>query len=139
MQDKDGLKRIYRKSWCYDNLFGSSRFEFTPSQRGIWNDLLDMAKLSRVRPGLIAPGADAKYPHPWLAEFLNLPLDLFEETLAMLIKTKRIQENGAGIEILNWKRYQTDYDRQKPYRQAAKKEIDPDKYIKGKYGHMVKQ
>jgi len=50
-EKKVGLRKIYRKSWPHDNLFGTSRFDFTAANRGIWHDLLDMAKISRVKPG----------------------------------------------------------------------------------------
>ena len=51
-------------------------------------------------------------------------------------------ENGNGIEILNWSKYQSEYDRQKPYREKSKRhpeKTDPDKYIKGQYGDMVRR
>lgn len=135
-----GIKAIYRKSFCYNNLYGSSRFELTSAQRGIWNDLIDLAKLSRVKPGLIAAGPGMKYPHQYIAGLLNVPIDLLEDALKVLEDTKRIHENSNGIEIVNWKKYQTDYDRQKPYREAKKaEEPDPDKFIKGKLGHMVQR
>lgn len=136
--DRTGLRRIYRKSWPYDNLFGSSRFELSSADRGVWNDLIDMAKLSRVKPGIVAAAKNQPYSHEWLANFLNIPLIEFEHALDVLKQTKRIWENGTGIEIINWKKYQTEYDRQAPYRQGKKEaEEDPDKYVKGKYGHMV--
>jgi len=118
--NKTGLRRIYRKSWPFDNIYGSSRFEFSAADRGIWNDLLDMAKLSRVEPGLIAPSKEQAYPHPWLAGLLNVSLEELEHALAVLIKTHRIEENHTGIRIINWHKYQTEYDRQKPWREAKK-------------------
>lgn len=140
-EDKAGLRKIYRKSWPYDNLFGTLRHDMNAAQRGVWNDLIDMAKIGRVRPGLVSPGPGKAYSHNWLAAFLNIELEELESTLKICTDTERICENGNGIEIINWKKYQTDYDRQKPWREARKKAAkdDPDKYIKGKYGHMVKR
>lgn len=123
---KFGLRKIYRKSWPYDNLFGSLRFETTSGQRGIWNDLLDMAKLSRVEPGLISPAPGQAYPHAWLAEFLNVPLKLLNETIELLVKTDRIEENHTGIRIINWHKYQTDADRQKAWRDSKREELTPE-------------
>jgi hypothetical protein len=123
MAEKDykaGLRRIYRKSWPYDNIYGSSRFEFSATNRGIWNDLLDLAKLSRVEPGLIAPGPGQAYPHQWIAGLLNVPLEDLDQTIELLKKTNRISENHDGIRITNWTKYQTEYDRQKPWREAKK-------------------
>lgn len=116
MEERSGLRRIYRKSWPYDNLFGTLRFELSSGNRGIWNDFLDFAKISRVKPGVIAAGTNTPYSHAWLSQFLNVPLELLDETIKVLIRTDRIKENSHGIEILNWGKYQTDYDRQKPYR-----------------------
>lgn len=136
---------IFRFSWCKENIFGSSRFEFSQSCRGIWNDLLDLAKLSRVGGGVIAPTAGQAYTHEWLAGLLNTPLEEFEVAINILIETKRIEENHNGIKIVKWSEYQTEYDRQKPYREAKKlldrpqDNPDPDKYVKGKGGHMVKR
>ena len=53
-----------------------------------------------------------------------------------------ISTNGTGsIQLVNFDHYQfTEYDRQKPYREAKKeRETDPDKYIKGKYSDMVQR
>lgn len=119
-EEKQGLRKIYRKSWPFDNLFGSAKFELDAAQWGIWNWLLDFAKLSRVQPGLIAPAKDQSYTHEWLAAFLNVPQDTFERTIEILKSTNRIKENGSGIEVINWGKYQTEYDRQKPYREAKK-------------------
>jgi len=139
MENKAGLRKIYRKSWPYDNLFGTLRHELDSAQRGVWNDLIDLAKLGRVRPGLIAPNDKTAYKHEWLAAFFNIPLDLLNTTLKRLEETGRIIENGNGIEIVNWHLYQTEYDRQRPYRQKKSENDDPDKYIKGKYGSIVKR
>ena len=130
IDDKTGLRRIYRKSWPYDNLFGTLRHELVSGQRGIWNDLLDMAKISRVRPGLVAAGKNTAYGHQWLANFLNVPLEELEKTLKKLEDTERIISNGHGIEILNWDRYQTEYDRQKPYRKKGELTEEQQEVIK---------
>lgn len=122
MENKAGLRKIYRKSWPHDNLFGSGRFEMTAANRGIWNDLLDFAKISRVKPGLIAPNEQQAYSHEWLSAFLNVELSLFNETIEVLVRTRRVEENGSGILIVNWKNYQTEYDRQKPSRDRKKLE-----------------
>ena len=133
---KTGLRKIYRKSWPFDNLFGTLRHDLDSSQRGIWNDLLDMGKISRVQPGLIAPSKDASYPHEWLAAFLNVTSEQLESALKKLKETERIAEDGHGIVILNWSKYQSEYDRQKPYR--VKKD-DPDRFKGQKHGNNVQR
>ncbi len=122
---KAGLRRIYRKAWPYDNLFGTLRHELDAAERGVWNDLLDFAKLSRVKPGIIAPNEKSGYKHEWLAAFFNVPLELLKGTLVKLEETGRIKENGQGIHIINWVKYQSEYDRQKPYREERKTKKNP--------------
>lgn len=97
--------------------------------------MLDLAKLSRVKPGVIAPAPGKCYPHTYLAELLNTPLDEFEAAIKILIDTERITENHNGIQIIKWEKYQTDYDRQKPYREAKKKR----NYEQQRFGNVVKR
>ena len=90
--------------------------------------------------GIIVDGDGQPLPHDFISELLHVPLEVLETTIKKCIDTKRINENGSGIEILKWKEYQSDYTRQKPYRQAKKEAAeDPDRFIKGKYGGVVKR
>jgi len=131
------MARRWIKVWVQESLTGTMRFDFTPAERGVWYDLLILAGNCRLE-GIIAAGPGKPYPHHWIAGTLNIPQELLEVTLGKCQESQRINENSDGIHILNWARYQSEYDRQKPYRQKNKDE-DPDKYTKGKYGHMVKK
>jgi len=88
--------------------------------------------------GLIADRDERPYPHSYIAHELHIPVELLERTLDKCIKEGRITEDEHGIHITNWVAYQSEYERQKPYRQKAE-EQDPDKFIKGRYGHMVQR
>jgi len=57
-------------------------------------------------------------------------------TIKKCKESDRIEENHNGIRILNWMRYQSEYERQKPYRQAKG---GPNRFVEGKFGHMVKR
>jgi len=61
------------------------------------------------------------FPHNWIAGTLNVSIELLEETLLKCKKSGRIYENNDGIKILNWGKYQSEYDRQKPYRQQKQR------------------
>lgn len=127
------------KVWVSECLNGTIRFDFTPEQRGVWYDLLVLAGNCR-HEGLIAAGQGIPYPDNWIAGTLNIPLKLLQVTIQKCIETGRIEKNGSGYRIVNWEKYQSEYDRQKPYREAKKqqqKDSDLDKYFKGKYGHLV--
>ena len=127
------------KVWVQECLTGTIRFDFSPEQRGVWYDLLILAGNCR-KEGLIAAGEGIPYPDTWIAGTLNIPLKLLQTTITKCMATDRIEKNGSGYRIINWEKYQSEYDRQKPYREKKKQEDrDPDKYIKGKYGGMVQR
>jgi len=111
--------RKWIKLWVKESLIGTIRFDFTPAERGVWFDLLALAGNSRF-DGVIAPGEGSKYPHPWIAATLDIPLELLEQTLEKCQQSRRIIEDADGIHIVNWTKYQSEYQRQKPYRQKEK-------------------
>lgn len=129
-------RRQWIKLWTAESLRGSIRFDLTPAERGVWYDLLAMAGESRT-PGIIQATEGVPYPWPWLAQTLNIPLELLEQTLDKLEKTKRIKLNGDCIHIVNFDYYQARRSEEEVL--GGKDTADPDKYIRGKYGHMVRR
>lgn len=129
-QRKKPERKWWIKVWVKEWLEGSIRFDLLPDERSVWLDLLVMAGDSR-NPGHIQSDPTTGYPHHWLSSKLNIPLELLERTLHKCKKKERISENTTGITIINWERYQIRYEKQKV--------DDPDKYFKGKYGHMVQR
>jgi len=129
----------YVKMYVAECLEGTIRFDFEPAERGVWYDLVILAGRMRVK-GLIGAGSGIPYPRRWIAGILNIDEELLELTIEKCKKTHRISENSNGIRILNWNKYQSEYDRQKPYRdkKKAQRDEDPGKYTKGKLGHLVK-
>jgi hypothetical protein len=98
------------------------RFDFTPAERGVWYDLLVLAGNCRM-DGVVAAGQGKPYPYSWIAGTLNVPLKLLETTLEKCRVSERIHENNDGIHIQNWKKYQSEYERQKPYRERKKTQL----------------
>lgn len=125
--------RRWIKLWPDDWLKGSIRFDLNSEERGVWVDLLALAGNCR-QDGIISANQSTSYPHSYIAGILNIPEQLLDHVLEKCKQSGRISENEHGIKITNWGKYQSEYDRQKPYRQ---KKIDPEKYKKGKYGHLV--
>lgn len=119
-------RRQWIKLWTAESLRGSIRFDLTPAERGVWYDLLAMAGESRT-PGTIQATDGVPYPWPWLAQTLNIPLELLEQTLDKLSskKTKRIELNGDCIHITNFDYYQA--------RKTEEEELGGKKYEGGKY------
>ena len=109
------MARKWIKLWVAESLRGTIRFDFTPAERGVWYDLLALAGDCR-QDGLIAPGSDEAYPLRWIAGTLNISPSLLQRTLEKCKTYTRIEVNGHGILILNWNRYQSEYERQKPFR-----------------------
>jgi hypothetical protein len=128
------MARRWVKIWVAECLTGTIRFDFTPEERGVWYDLLLLAGNCR-QEGLIAAGQGVPYPDTWIAGTLNIPLELLKGTIKKCIATERIEKNGTGYKIVNWEKYQSEYDRQKPYREAKKR--DTDKYFSGQFGHNI--
>lgn len=112
-------QRRWIKLYPLQCLEGSIRYQLEPDERGVWYDLLNFSAVC-VEPGVISDRDNRPYPHSFIANRLNIPLELLERTLKKCEEEGRIHENETGIHITNWKVYQSEYDRQKPYREAKK-------------------
>jgi len=110
-----GWKKTWIKLYPLDCIEGSIRYQLEPDERGVWYDLLNFSALCTT-PGSIADKDCRPYPPSFIANRLNIPLDLLQRTLAKCIEEGRIHENGSGIHITNWSAYQSEYQRQRPYR-----------------------
>jgi len=135
---KSRWRRTWVKMWVNESLEGTIRFDFTPAERGVWYDLILMAGRCRV-PGVISANENTPYPHSYIAGVLNVDLELLKTTIKKCIASGRIEDTKQGLKLTNWEHYQSEYERQKPYRQQKEKADDPDKFIKGKYGDKVRR
>ncbi len=127
-------KRSWVKFWVTGWLHGSIRWQLEADERGVWADLICLAG-ECGREGTICDNDGRPYPRDFIANQLNIPQTLLDRTIAKCIHEGRIDERDDVIIISNWQNYQSEYDRVKKYRD--KKSDDPDKYTKGKFGHMV--
>lgn len=119
-------RRSWVKLWVNEWLDGTTRFEMTDAQRAFWIDLLAMAGRSRF-PGRICAGASEGayigYPLNKFQALMAEPIDI-EKTLLLFEKTGKIRLTVTSssptklvmIELVNWDRYQSEYQRQKKYR-----------------------
>lgn len=102
--------KMYSRGW----LTGSIRAQLTPAERGVWADLLAMANESRVR-GVICRAKGIPYTREYIANFLEIPIDLLNSTIDKCVKdenaddpTTRIMFDTDGcIVISNWEKYQS--------------------------------
>jgi len=124
-------KRRWIKLYPIDCLEGSIRYQLEADERGVWYDLLQFSALCAT-PGFISDKDGRPYPHSFIANRLNISVDLLERTIDKCKEEGRISENTTGIKISNWAFYQSEYDRQKPYRQK-KKDSEGNMLIAGHY------
>jgi hypothetical protein len=100
--------------------------ELRPAQRWMWIGLLLLGGDSSI-PGVIFRRKDADggllgYSPVTLAEMLDVDLEDYHDGTQRMIAKSKISINSAGvITILNWSKYQSEYERQKSYREPRKK------------------
>lgn len=113
--------RTWIKVYCDKWLDGTLRDE-APEIRGVWIDLLVLAGAGRYGDsGEIKLSSSVGLTDNQIADILAISLSLWHRAKKRLLETDRIRITGNGvISIINWRKYQPEYDRQKPYREAKK-------------------
>lgn len=120
-------KRTWIKIYPLQCLEGSIRYQLEADERGVWYDLLNFAALCAT-PGVISDNDKRPYPHSFIANRLNITEELLERTFRKCQDENRLSENDTGIHITNWDAYQSEYQRQKPYRDKKKRDELSKKY-----------
>lgn len=120
------MRTSWRRTWIklypIDCLDGSIRYQLEADERGVWYDLLNFAAICN-KPGSIADKDERAYPLSFIANRLNITLDLLEKTVKKCKDEGRIKVDAKGIHIVHWKAYQSEYNRQKPSRDKRSLEI----------------
>lgn len=127
-------RRTWIKLYCQGILHGSINYQLSPEEQVVWIKLLCLAGLLGLE-GSIADNDHRAFPRNFLSHELHTTLEILESTLAKCKEEGRITEDEEGIHITHWSAYQSEYERQKPYRER-KKETDTTKTqtSKEKYG-----
>jgi len=115
-------RRTWIKIYCDNWLRGTLREE-TAELRGIWTDILTLAGDSTYGDeGYIKLANNVGYTDEQIASILQLKdVITWEKTKKILKETDRISIlEGNVIRIVNWRKYQSEYMRQKPQRIAKK-------------------
>ncbi len=139
------MARPWFKVWTNEWLDGTTRFQMTGAQRAFWMDLIAQAARSRY-PGVICSGKDGD-------SFVGYPLTTFGAldpgaeldilaTFELFVSTGKIVLEVTAekpvklykVTIINWGKYQSEYLRQKSYRQKNKK-VTPEVTAKVTSGH----
>lgn len=110
--------RRWIKLFCYERLHGSVSYQLSEAEQSIWDKLLCLAGLCG-NDGIIADHDLRPYPREFIIHELHADPEVFEATMKKCIDEGRISEDGQGIRITNWNKYQSEYDRQKQYRHGG--------------------
>jgi replisome organiser protein len=112
-------RRQWVKLWTAEWLGGTMRFQMTAEQRGLWADFLALAGASRVAGVICAgetKGVPDAYPIDYLASMLRCSEASLRGAIEVFESQNRISVKDGVIYITNWPKYQSEYQRQKPYR-----------------------
>lgn len=91
---------LYVDKW----IFGSTRIELEPAERGVFVDLIAFGAKDQ---GFIRANETTAYHHSQLAGLLNIPVLLLESTIAKCLHFEKIIEPLPGIyKLKNWDKFQ---------------------------------
>lgn len=111
-------RRTWIKLHCWGRLHGSIVYQLEEAEQSVWDKLLCFAGEVN-RGGQISDNDGRPFPHPFVAHEIHTRVELLESTLEKCKKEGRIIEDEHGICITNWAAYQSEYERQKPYREKT--------------------
>lgn len=116
-KQRGSTRRAWVKLYVTGWLHGSIRWQLEPEERSVWADLLCLAG-ECSQNGLIADNDGRGFPRQYVANHLNIPLELLESTISKCQVEGRIDNREDGVlQITNWQIYQSEYERLKKYRQ----------------------
>jgi hypothetical protein len=116
--------RKWIKVYCDKWLSGSIREE-EPEVRGVWIDLLALAGGCNYGDiGEVKLSNGVGLTDSQIADILHISRKLWRKSKERFVQSNRVEITPKGaIKIVNWSKYQSEYQRQKPYR-ATKGEDD---------------
>lgn len=120
-------RRKWIKLHCDGILHGSINYQLSDAEQMVWVKLLALAG-SIGRDGQISDNDGRPFPPKFIAHELHISVELLESTVKKCKEEGRLREDEHGLYITNWSVYQSEYDRQKPYRQGYKTHKKENKY-----------
>ncbi len=100
--------------WTQETLYGTTNRELTLEERAIWFEMLALAGDSPT-PGIICVSPGVSLTDAQLSSILDAPEALIRQAKTKLSdpQINKININGTGcIQIVNWSRYQSEFDRE---------------------------
>jgi hypothetical protein len=108
-------RRRWIKLHTFGILHGSINYQLSIEEQMVWVKLLAFAG-DIGREGQISDNDGRPLPPAFVAHQLQVSEELLKSTLEKCKEEGRITEDAYGIHITNWKVYQSEYERQRPYR-----------------------
>lgn len=120
------MRRTWIKIYVDQWLHGTMRRELLPAERSVWTDFLALAGDSPYE-GKISFTEKIGYTDEQLADKLEVPVDILASAKAKMLEYNKIEilDNNV-IKIVKWKKYQSEYDRQKGYRKKLQDKVTPE-------------
>lgn len=95
---------LYVDKW----IFGSTRIELEPAERGVFVDLMAFGAKDN---GYIRANEITPYHHQQLSGLLNIPIELLASTIAKCLHFGKLEEPSPGIyKLSNWEKFQLSED-----------------------------
>lgn len=118
------MRRNWIKLYVDQTLRGTCFIELLPDERFIWFGFLLLAG-DNAMEGKICVTEEMGFSNKQLASLLKCDTELINRSIKKMIKHEKIKVSKNNmIQILNWKKYQSEYQRQKKYRKEHKKRKD---------------
>ena len=111
--------RTWIKLHCDGVIHGSVTYQLSEAEQAVWMKLLAFAGIIN-RDGEISDNDGRAFPREFIAQEIHTTTKNLDSTLEKCIDEGRITEDKQVLYITNWKAYQSEYNRQKPYREARK-------------------
>lgn len=114
-------RRPWIKLWTQEYIHGTTRTELKPDERSLWTDFMALAGDS-PKLGFICIAEDIPYTDEQLAKLLKVDVELLQRATNKMIQFNKIRRNGTGvIEIVNFWKYQPEFDRTEYQRKYMEK------------------
>jgi len=101
-----------------ETLFGTTRHELEPAERSLWFDFLCLAGDS-PEPGVICVAPGIPHTDDQLCHLLNVPPALLKRATDKMLKAGKLEHRDGCPAIVNWTRYQADYERVRLHRERV--------------------
>ena len=111
---------------------GTTFDELDAEVRGVWFSFLALAGYSPF-PGEICIAKSLPYTREQMAAIIKIDIGILNRAIDRMSceEVRKIKVNETGtISILNWNKYQTEYERQKPFRRGLQGKVTKKGYNK---------